>query len=123
MSVVCSRLQKKETFLKPMVDVIVKEGKDKWAKFECVFSRSKMRPKWTHKRDVSCFFIIETYQDNVVVNHFCVFQPDISDFITVVSVFFSQEGRTITRSATHVHHCWHCTAPVGTASFGTASVS
>ena len=47
------RLQKKETFLKPMVDVIVKEGKDKFAKFECVFSRSKMRPKWTHKRDVS----------------------------------------------------------------------
>ncbi|KAF0296563.1 Twitchin [Amphibalanus amphitrite] len=46
--------RKKETFLKPMVDVIVKEGKDKFAKFECVFSRSKMRPKWMHKRD-ECF--------------------------------------------------------------------
>ena len=59
MRAVFPRVQKKESFLKPMVDVIVKEGKDKWAKFECVFSRSKMRPKWMHKRDVRPPLIFE----------------------------------------------------------------
>ena len=46
-------MQKSENFMKPLVDLTVKEGKDKTAKFECVFSRSKMKPKWLFKRDVS----------------------------------------------------------------------
>lgn len=52
--------QKVESWVKPLVDLTVKEGKEKIAKFEGEFSKKDSKPKWFFKKDVSldCFIFI-----------------------------------------------------------------
>ena len=45
--------QKQESWIKPLVDLTVKEGKEKIAKFEGEFSKKESKPKWFFKKDVS----------------------------------------------------------------------
>lgn len=42
-----------ESWVKPIVDLTVKEGKEKTAKFEGEFSKKDSKPKWFFKKDVS----------------------------------------------------------------------
>lgn len=45
--------QKQESFLKPLVDQNVKEGKDKKVVFEAIFTKPNSKPKWLFRKDVS----------------------------------------------------------------------
>lgn len=42
-----------ESWVKPLIDLTVKEGKEKTAKFEGEFSKKDSKPKWFFKKDVS----------------------------------------------------------------------
>ncbi|MPC14067.1 hypothetical protein E2C01_006820 [Portunus trituberculatus] len=55
--------QKQESWIKPLVDLTVKEGKEKIAKFEGEFSKKDSKPKWFFKKDRSPRFRcdVDTY--------------------------------------------------------------
>lgn len=50
--------QKQDTFLKPLVDKTVKEGKDKKVEFEAMFTKPNAKPKWFLRKDVSLWPIV-----------------------------------------------------------------
>ncbi|XP_047102318.1 twitchin isoform X3 [Schistocerca piceifrons] len=43
--------KKQESFLKPLVDQVAKEGKDKKVVFDAVFSKPNAKPKWMFRKD------------------------------------------------------------------------
>jgi hypothetical protein len=71
--------QKQESYVKPLVDITVKENKDKKAVFEAVFSKPNMKPKWFFKKDVGILilfahaFIVTIVTDLMIVN---IYQRD-----------------------------------------------
>jgi len=47
--------------MKPLIDMTVKEGKDKKVVLECIFSKANCKPKWYLKKDVILFLYFLHY--------------------------------------------------------------
>ena len=53
--------QKQESWVKPLIDISCKEGKEKFVKFEAEFSKKDCKAKWFFRKDVSDLFFLLYY--------------------------------------------------------------
>lgn len=52
--------QKQDTFSRPLIDIMAKEGKDKKVMFEAGFTKPNAKPKWFLRKDVSvCLILVQ----------------------------------------------------------------
>uniref|UniRef100_A0A0P4WTV2 Immunoglobulin I-set domain-containing protein n=1 Tax=Scylla olivacea TaxID=85551 RepID=A0A0P4WTV2_SCYOL len=71
--------RKQESWIKPLVDLTVKEGKEKMAKFEGEFSKKESKPKWFFKKDELFPGSKYKFKSEVGVHSIIISKPTVED--------------------------------------------
>lgn len=58
LDIIHNHSQKQDTFSRPLIDIMAKEGKDKKVMFEAGFTKANAKPKWFLRKDVSKLMLV-----------------------------------------------------------------